>query len=95
MVPTEALVRLAVLSLLAVLLAGCGGSSEDRTATTTAAPAATTELGEGEVLFQDDFSDPTTWYTGDLEGGEASYAAGAYRIFTKQAGGASSERPRR
>jgi hypothetical protein len=85
MVPTEALVRLAVLSLLAVLVAGCGGS-EDEAATTTASPATTVELREGEILLQDDFSDSTSgWGTEEREEGEAGYVEGAYRIFAEQA----------
>jgi uncharacterized RDD family membrane protein YckC len=52
-------------------------------------PTATPEtlaVREGEVLFQDDFSDPTSgWGTAVYEEGEAGYVEGAYRIFVKQA----------
>jgi hypothetical protein len=83
MVPMEALVRLAVLSLLAVLLAGCGGS-EDEAATTTAAPTTTTELREGRVFVQDTFSDASSgWESGVFEDGELGYTGGTYRIFVK------------
>lgn len=83
MVPMEALVRLAVLSLLAALLAGCGGS-EGEVATTTAAPTTTTELREGAVLLQDSFSDPTSGWDSDVfEEAEIGYTDGAYRILVK------------
>ena len=83
MVPMEALVRLAVLSLLAVLLAGCGGS-EDEAATTTAAPTTTAELREGRIVVQDTFSDPSSgWESGVFEDGELGYTGGTYRIFVK------------
>ena len=83
MVPMEALVRLAVLSLLAVLLAGCGGS-EDEAATTTAAPTTTAELREGRIFVQDTFSDPSSgWDSGVFEDGELGYVDGTYRIFVK------------
>jgi len=79
----QGLVRLGVWSLLAVLIAGCGcsGDEGDEAVTTTA------EVGEGEILRQDDFSDSTSgWATVMLEEGEANYVEGAYRIFVKQAG---------
>jgi hypothetical protein len=49
MICLQALVRLAVLSLLAVLVAGCG-ASEDEAATTTPAPTTTAELSEGNPV---------------------------------------------
>ena len=83
MVPIQALVRLAVLSLLAVLLASCGGS-EDEAATTTAAPTTTAELSEGRIVVQDTFSDPTSgWDSGVFEDGEIGYTDGTYRILVK------------
>jgi hypothetical protein len=83
MVSLEALVRLAVLSLLAVLLAGCGGS-EDEAATTTAAPTTTAELREGRIVVQDTFSDPTSGWDSDVfEEAEIGYTDGAYRILVK------------
>ncbi len=46
----------------------------------------TLEVKKGEVLFQDDFSDPTSgWGTGEGEQGELGYVRGAFRIFVKQA----------
>ena len=83
MVPMQALVRLAVFSFLAVLLAGCGGS-EDEAATTTAAPTTTAELVEGRIVLQDTFSDPSSgWDSGVFEDGEIGYTDGTYRIFVK------------
>jgi hypothetical protein len=80
----QALVRLAVLSLLVVPLAGCGGSG-DEAATTTAAPTTRPELREGTILLQDDFSDPCRWKHIVREEGEGVCADGAYRIFVEQA----------
>jgi hypothetical protein len=81
------LVRLTVWSFPVFLVAGCGGSEDGRTTTTTAAPATTVELRAGEVLFQDDFSDPSSgWASVVIEEGEYGYAEGAYRILTKPAG---------
>jgi hypothetical protein len=83
MVPMEALVRLAVLSLPAVLLAGCGGP-EDETATATAAPTTTADLRDGRIVVQDTFSDPTSgWDSRVFEDGELGYTDGTYRIFVK------------
>jgi hypothetical protein len=86
MVSMQALVRLTVWGFPVLLVAGCGGSEDGRT-TTTAAPTTTVELRAGEVLFQDDFSDPTSGWASDvIEEGEFGYAEGAYRILTKPAG---------
>ena len=51
----------------------------------TATPE-TLAVREGEILLQDDFSDPTSgWGSAVYEEGEAGYVEGAYRIFVKQA----------
>jgi hypothetical protein len=80
------LVRLAILSLLAVLVAGCGGSGDEAatTATTTAAPTTTAELREGRIVVQDTFSDPSSgWASSVLEDAELGYIDGGYRILVK------------
>ena len=85
MVSMRVLVWLTVWCLPAVLVVGCM-NSEDGTATTTAAPAATTELRDGEILFQDDFSDSSSgWDSGAVQGGEFGYVEGAYRMLANEA----------
>jgi hypothetical protein len=77
-VPPKAQVWRAVCSLLAVLIAGCGGSDEG-------APETTAEVREVEIATQDDFSDPTSgWPSGVNAENEWGYAEGAYRIVVKR-----------
>jgi hypothetical protein len=74
----QAQVWLGVCSLLAVLIAGCGGSDEG-------APETTAEVREVEIATQDDFSDPTSgWPSGENAATEWGYAEGAYRIVVKR-----------
>jgi hypothetical protein len=83
MMRLQAVVRLAVLSLLVVLLAGCGGS-EDEATTATAERTTTADLREGRIVVQDTFSDPTSgWDSRVFEDGEIGYTDGTYRIFVK------------
>jgi uncharacterized RDD family membrane protein YckC len=83
-----AAVALVVLVLLGVSFYQATG--DDDVSGPKAEPTATPEtlaVREGEILFQDDFSDPTSgWGAAVYEEGEAGYVEGAYRIFVNQAG---------
>jgi uncharacterized RDD family membrane protein YckC len=83
----------AAVALVVLVLLGFSfyrASDDDEVTGSMAGPTATQEMPavrEGEVLFQDDFSDPSSgWDAGVLREGEFGYAEGAYRIFAKQAG---------
>ena len=77
--------------LLALLGAGCGGGSGDDGPPGADTEATATEespaVRDGELLLQDDFSDPKSgWPSVMREEGRADYVEGAYRIVAKQAG---------
>jgi hypothetical protein len=73
---------------LALLFAGCSGSGDVSGPKPEPTPTQeTVAVREGEILFQDDFSDPKSgWDSAVREEGEAGYVEGAYRIFVEQAG---------
>lgn len=83
-----------------VVIAGCGGSEEEAatssptttlaTTTTPSTTAPTTtvlaELTPGDLLFVEDFSDPSGgWGSDVVANGEYGYEDDAYRIFVKPA----------
>jgi uncharacterized RDD family membrane protein YckC len=80
----------AVVVLVLLGLSFYRATGDDDVAGPKAEPATTAEtlaVREAEILFQDDFSDPSSgWDTGVLTEGEFGYAEGSYRIFAKQAG---------
>jgi len=84
-----AAVAVVVLVLLGLSFYQATGGDDD-VSRPKAEPTTTPEtlaVREGEILFQDDFSDSTSgWDTGVIEEGEVGYVEGAYRIFAKQAG---------
>jgi uncharacterized RDD family membrane protein YckC len=84
-VAAVAVVVLGLLGLSFYQATGDDGMAELKAEPTTAQE--TLAVREGEILFQDDFSDPASgWDTTVLAGGELGYVEGAYRIFAKQAG---------
>src|SRR5918994_6528332 len=86
----EKIAALIVGPLVALMVAAGVASGDDDVSGPKAEPTATPEtlaVREGEILFQDDFSDSTSgWGAAVYEEGEAGYVEGAYRIFVKQAG---------
>jgi uncharacterized RDD family membrane protein YckC len=78
----------AVVVLVLLGLSFYQATGDDDVSGPTNAPPATPEtlaVREGEILLQDDFSDPTSgWGNAVLEEGEVGYVDGAYRIFAKQ-----------
>ena len=86
----EKIAALIVGPLVALMVAAGVASGDDDVSGPKAEPTTTPEtlaVREGEILFQDDFSDSTSgWSTAVFEEGEAGYVEGAYRIFAKQAG---------
>ena len=82
----------AAVALVVLVLLGLSfyqATGDDDVSGPKAEPTATPEtlaVRDGEILFQDDFSDPTSgWGAAVYEEGEAGYVEGAYRIFVKQA----------
>jgi uncharacterized RDD family membrane protein YckC len=77
----------AVVVLVLLGLSFYQATGDDDVSGPKAEPTATPEtlaVREGEIFFQDDFSDPTSgWGTGVIEEGEVGYVEGAYRIFAK------------
>lgn len=80
------------MALVVLVLLGLSfyqATGDDDVSGPKAEPTATPEtlaVREGEILFQDDFSDPTSgWGTAVYEEGEAGCVEGAYRILVKQA----------
>jgi hypothetical protein len=80
----------AAVALVVLVLLGLSfyqATGDDDVSGPKAEPTATPEtlaVREGEIFFQDDFSDPTSgWGTGVIEEGEVGYVEGAYRIFAK------------
>src|SRR5918995_3848679 len=86
----EKIAALIVGPLVALMVAAGVATGDDDVSGPKAEATATPEtlaVREGEILFQDDFSDSTSgWATAVFEEGEAGYVEGAYRIFAKQAG---------
>ena len=73
---------------VAILVAACGGAGEDVATQSEARPTTSQEpaVREGELLLQDDFSDPSSgWRHTARKEGDARYVEGAYRITAKQA----------
>jgi hypothetical protein len=93
---TRAFLAIAAVAF-AIVVAGCGGSDERASTPPTTArtsvpttPAPTTtvtaNLRDGDLLFAEDFSDPTgPWGSEVVADGEYGYAERAYRIFVKPA----------
>ena len=83
----EKIAALIVGPLVALMVAAGVATGDDDVSGPKAEPTATPEtlaVREGEILFQDDFSDSTSgWATGVSEEGEVGYVEGAYRIFAK------------
>ena len=80
----------AAVALVVLVLLGLSfyqATGDDDVSRPKAEPTATPEtlaVREGEIFFQDDFSDPTSGLaTGVIEEGEAGQIGGAYRIFAK------------
>jgi uncharacterized RDD family membrane protein YckC len=77
----------AVVVLVLLGLSFYQATGDDDVSGPKAEPTATPEtlaVREGEIFFQDDFSDPTSgWGTGVIEEGEVGYVEGADRIFAK------------
>jgi hypothetical protein len=66
------------IALLAVLAAGCSPGDETPPPPTPGGPS-------GEVLFEDDFSDPGSgWAQAGDSTGTAEYSSGSFRIFVSQ-----------
>src|SRR5918995_233737 len=83
----EKIAALIVGPLVALMVAAGVATGDDDVSGPKAEATATPEtlaVREGEILFQDDFSDSTSgWATGVSEEGEVGYVEGAYRIFAK------------
>lgn len=79
-------VAVAVLLGLSFYSATADDRSEPEAETDTAATVETLAVREGEIVFQDDFSDPTSGWDNDVfNEGETVYGEGAYRILVKDA----------
>ena len=78
----------AVVGLVLLGLSVSLSTSDDDVSGPKLQPPASQEVlpvQEGEILLQDDFSDPTSgWDAAEFDVGEVGYVEGAYRIFAKR-----------